>query len=82
MSLLNCLLNSIWCWQTSADGGELFEEVLDVEVFPENIAANIIKQILKAVSYMHKNGIAHRDLKPENLLITKQTKNGYVIKGF
>jgi calcium-dependent protein kinase len=35
----------------------------------EQQAAGIMKQILSAVFYMHKNGIVHRDLKPENVLI-------------
>eukprot|EP01129_Flabellula_baltica_P006212 TRINITY_DN2301_c0_g1_i2.p1 TRINITY_DN2301_c0_g1~~TRINITY_DN2301_c0_g1_i2.p1 ORF type:complete len:297 (+),score=58.12 TRINITY_DN2301_c0_g1_i2:847-1737(+) len=64
-----------------AEEGELFEEIMEVGVFAESIAANIIKQILEAVDYMHQNGIAHRDLKPENLLITKRTSEGYEIKG-
>jgi len=49
-------------------GGELFDQIVSRGVYSERDAANVIKQILEAVSYMHQNGIAHRDLKPENLL--------------
>lgn len=36
--------------------------------FEENTSSAILKQILSAVFYCHKNGIVHRDLKPENIL--------------
>ena len=50
-------------------GGELFEEIVRREKFCEADAANIIFQILSAVTYCHSLGIMHRDLKPENILI-------------
>lgn len=31
--------------------------------------SRIIKQVIEAVQYLHKNGIVHRDLKPENIII-------------
>jgi len=49
-------------------GGELFEQIVSRGHYSERDAANIIRQILEAVDYMHSNGVAHRDLKPENLL--------------
>ena len=33
------------------------------------MAALIMKQVISAVFYCHKNGIVHRDLKPENILL-------------
>jgi hypothetical protein len=49
-------------------GGELFDQIVSRGTYSEADAANIVRQILDAVAYMHDNGIAHRDLKPENLL--------------
>eukprot|EP01121_Diplochlamys_sp_Union-15-3_P022867 TRINITY_DN986_c0_g1_i2.p1 TRINITY_DN986_c0_g1~~TRINITY_DN986_c0_g1_i2.p1 ORF type:complete len:383 (-),score=83.69 TRINITY_DN986_c0_g1_i2:452-1600(-) len=59
-------------------GGELFDQILARGSYGERDAANIVKQILLAIQYMHSNGVAHRDLKPENLLCSG--KNGEIIK--
>lgn len=60
------------------EGGELFDRVLQRDGLPEDEAAKIVVQILKAVGYMHARCIVHRDLKPENILFTK--KRGDQIK--
>lgn len=49
-------------------GGELFDRIVEKGSYTEKDAADLIKQVLSAVSYMHDEGVVHRDLKPENLL--------------
>jgi serine/threonine protein kinase len=36
---------------------------------PLDLIKNILKQILKGLSYVHNEGILHRDLKPQNILL-------------
>ncbi len=45
----------------------------------EELAANIIKQILEAVSKLHQKRIVHCDIKPANILIRKQENKIYEI---
>jgi calcium/calmodulin-dependent protein kinase I len=49
-------------------GGELYDKIVDEGEYSEDEAKLIVLQIINAVEYLHKNGIAHRDLKPENIL--------------
>lgn len=45
------------------------EELLKRVKAPEKEVAGIVRQVIDAVMYLHRNGFAHRDLKPENILI-------------
>ena len=58
-----------------ATGGELFDQLLHKGSYTEEDAANLIKQILEGVAYLHDLGIVHRDLKPENLLFKDESEN-------
>ena len=50
------------------EGGDLFNKIKKGGIFTEKKVSDILKQILSAVVYLHKNNIVHRDLKPENML--------------
>lgn len=49
-------------------GVELFETIQSKVRFSEFEAAEIVKQLLQAISYCHNLGVVHRDLKPENII--------------
>lgn len=59
----------IWIVMECADGGGLYDRIISMDHFSEKAAAGIIKQVLRAVHYMHSMGVVHRDLKPENVLL-------------
>lgn len=46
--------------------------------FTEQEAANIMRRLVSAVSFMHSRGVVHRDLKPENLLFTSSDDNAEI----
>jgi len=58
-------------------GGELFYKIVERGNYSETDAANIVKQMIEGVAYLHSQGIAHRDLKPENLLCSGEAEGGY-----
>ncbi|KAI8901071.1 kinase-like domain-containing protein [Globomyces pollinis-pini] len=60
--------NNLYLVLDLCTGGELFDRICETGHFYEKDAADIIKTVLDAVSYLHKLNIVHRDLKPENLL--------------
>lgn len=49
-------------------GGPLLKHIEKKKVFTEREAALVVKDIVTALDFLHKKGIAHRDLKPENIL--------------
>jgi hypothetical protein len=59
-----------------AQGGELFETLVEHGNFSEATARAIMRQALDAVSYLHRHNIVHRDLKPENMLLFDITNSG------
>ena len=52
-----------------AEGGELFDIVLETGSFPEPLARFYFRQFMDGLKHVHDMGFAHRDLKSENLLM-------------
>ncbi|XP_034479256.1 calcium/calmodulin-dependent protein kinase type 1-like [Drosophila innubila] len=62
-----------------ANGGELFDRIVEKGSYTERDASHLIKQILEAVDYMHEQGVVHRDLKPENLLYSSPDEDSKIL---
>ena len=45
-------------------GGELFDKIISMQSFNEKLAAQYMKQIISAVSYLHTKNIVHRYFLP------------------
>lgn len=49
--------------------GTLQEYMLSNKTIPDNEAIRMIRQIMNALSFLHKQGIAHGDITPENIAL-------------
>jgi serine/threonine protein kinase len=64
-------------------GGELFDQLIEKSVYSELECRDIVKVILSALAYMHKQGVVHRDLKLQNILLKNSaTASDIVIADF
>lgn len=52
-----------WC------PGRLLRTIMDEGRLSHERALHIATQVLKALDYIHANGVVHRDLKPENIMV-------------
>jgi len=59
-------------------GGELFDSVVQNGKFSEKDANIALRQLLKAIDFMHSMGIVHRDIKPENILYSTRGKDAVI----
>ena len=55
--------------QDYASGGDLFDAIQPQVGLKESTAKKYLKQICRAVEYMHSKNLVHRDIKPENIVI-------------
>ena len=52
-----------WCH------GRLLRDIIDKDSLTQERAIKITKEVLRALDYIHANGVVHRDLKPENIRV-------------
>jgi len=72
-------VNNLYLVTDLALGGELFDRICRKGSYFEPDAADVVKQIVSAVAYIHDHGIVHRDLKPENLLFRMPEDNADIL---
>ncbi|KAK2825332.1 hypothetical protein Q7C36_019259 [Tachysurus vachellii] len=65
--------------QELATGGDVFDWILDQGNYTERDAANVIRQVLEAVAYLHSLNIVHRNLKLENLMYYTENNHKKVV---
>jgi len=63
-----------------AEGGELFDKIIEKTRFNESEAKLHFYQMASAMQYLHSKKICHRDLKPENILLCSLDDKNPVIK--
>ena len=61
---------NIYIFLELCDGGDLNDIVQEVGGLTEDEAKHYFHQIMEALQYIHKLGVAHRDVKLENILVT------------
>jgi calcium/calmodulin-dependent protein kinase I len=64
-------------------GGDVFDRIVEKNHYTEKDARDLVRILLKAVKFLHAQGVAHRDLKPQNLLLTVScvdTTGDYILR--
>ena len=74
--------NTICMIMEYAEGGELFNYIIEKGCLTEDESRYIFHQIIDAIYYIHQIGICHRDLKPENILFDSKEKKRIKIIDF
>ena len=75
-------LNTICMIMEYAEGGELFNYIIEKGNLSEDESRNIFQQIIDAIYYLHQMGVCHRDLKPENILFDSKDRKKIKIIDF
>ncbi|KAL4511575.1 hypothetical protein ABPG72_012420 [Tetrahymena utriculariae] len=60
------------------ESGSLYGIIKKFGPFQESLVIIFIKQVLRGLEYLHRQGIVHRDIKGANILTTKNNKSGVI----
>lgn len=60
------------------NGPDLFDAFAKKRRYTEKDAVEVVRQILSAVAYCHRNGVCHRDLKLENFCLEDDSENARI----
>ena len=67
--------NHIYLIMEYIEGADLYDFISKKKTTNELYSCLLFQQLINAIEYIHKIGIAHRDIKPENILINEKTNN-------
>lgn len=59
--------NKIYLVFDYVPGGEVFDFIADHGSLTEQRASQVIRDVIEAVAYLHRNNVVHGDIKPENI---------------
>ena len=69
----------LWYSMEYVDGKPLTEIISNNIITDTDGKIEILRQILSALSYVHKTGLIHRDLKPDNIMVANRNHNVKII---
>lgn len=55
-------------------GGEMFDQLVSLGTYSEADASNMLRQVARALVFLHCIGVVHSDLKPEHLMLNSSHK--------
>lgn len=61
-------------------GGEMFDHLVKLGAYSEADAARLVREVARALAFLHGIDVVHGDLKPENLMLSTQQASDAVIK--
>ncbi|KAG8668731.1 hypothetical protein FPOAC1_008115 [Fusarium poae] len=69
--------HTLYTFTELASGGDLMSFIMRRGAVKESESIIIIRQVVRALAYLHNKGIVHRDIKPENILLAYSPKIAY-----